>query len=153
MDASSINALMRAIKGYEGSIVIVSQSHNFCTFCCFFVRVCRIQQPFPGLISQVANELWEVKNCKICNLTREDISIVDYKKMLVQKSTLVGSSVLAHKLMDKHRFYRVGEGQIIQQNCCQGGDINVRNNAFIRNENLHVQTLRFLYKIDDIVQT
>jgi len=66
LDMSSIDALARAIKEYEGGVVIVS--HDF------------------RLISQVANELWEVKNRKIRNLTREDISIVDYKKMLVQKS-------------------------------------------------------------------
>ena len=41
---------------------------------------------FLGLISQVANELWEVKGRKIRNLTREDISIVDYKKMLIKNS-------------------------------------------------------------------
>lgn len=39
-----------------------------------------------GLISQVAEELWEVKDRKIKNLTKEDITIVDYKKLLVQKS-------------------------------------------------------------------
>jgi len=38
------------------------------------------------LISQVANELWEVKGRKIRNLSKEDISIVDYKKMLVKNS-------------------------------------------------------------------
>jgi ATP-binding cassette subfamily F protein 2 len=41
---------------------------------------------FSGLISQVANELWEVKNKKIRNLTKEDITIVDYKKLLVKDS-------------------------------------------------------------------
>ena len=66
------------------------------------------------MISQVANELWEVKNRKIRNLTREDISIVDYKKMLVQKSTLDGSRELAHRLTDEYRFCRVGEGQAVQ---------------------------------------
>lgn len=39
-----------------------------------------------GLISQVAEELWEVKNKKIRNLTREDISIVEYKKLLMKDS-------------------------------------------------------------------
>ncbi|KAF9644776.1 P-loop containing nucleoside triphosphate hydrolase protein [Thelephora ganbajun] len=66
LDMSSIDALARAIKEYEGGVVIVS--HDF------------------RLISQVANELWEVKNRKIRNLTREDISIVDYKRMLVKNS-------------------------------------------------------------------
>ena len=40
-----------------------------------------------GLISQVAEELWEVKGRKIKNLTKEDITIVDYKKILVKNST------------------------------------------------------------------
>ena len=40
----------------------------------------------PGLISQVAEELWEVKDRKIKNLTKEDITIVDYKKLLVKNS-------------------------------------------------------------------
>ena len=40
----------------------------------------------PGLISQVAEELWEVKGRKIKNLTKEDVTIVDYKKMLVKNS-------------------------------------------------------------------
>ena len=40
-----------------------------------------------GLISQVAEELWEVKDKTIRNLTKEDISIVDYKKLLMKDST------------------------------------------------------------------
>ena len=55
----------------------------------------RVQPLSPGLISQVANELWEVKNRKIRNLTKEDISIVDYKKMLVRNSTLSSLRELA----------------------------------------------------------
>ena len=39
-----------------------------------------------GLISQVAEELWEVANKTIKNLTKYDISIVDYKKNLVKQS-------------------------------------------------------------------
>ena len=42
-----------------------------------------------GLISQVAEELWEVKDRKIKNLTKEDLTIVDYKKMLVKNSKSV----------------------------------------------------------------
>jgi len=38
------------------------------------------------LISQVAEELWEVADHKIRNLTREDITIVSYKQNLVKKS-------------------------------------------------------------------
>ena len=66
LDMASIDALAKAIKEYEGGVVIVS--HDF------------------RLISQVAEELWEVKGRKIKNLTKEDISIVDYKKMLVKNS-------------------------------------------------------------------
>jgi hypothetical protein len=42
---------------------------------------------FLGLISQVAEELWEVADKTIKNLTKQDISIVDYKKNLVRQST------------------------------------------------------------------
>ncbi|KAG2012851.1 multidrug resistance protein 1 [Coprinopsis cinerea AmutBmut pab1-1] len=66
LDMNSIDALARAIKEFEGGVVIVS--HDF------------------RLISQVAEELWEVKDKKIRNLTKEDITIVDYKKMLVKES-------------------------------------------------------------------
>lgn len=40
-----------------------------------------------GLISQVAEDLWEVKDKKVINLTKQDISIVDYKKALAKRST------------------------------------------------------------------
>ena len=39
-----------------------------------------------GLISQVAEELWEVANKTIKNLTKAEISIVDYKSNLVRQS-------------------------------------------------------------------
>lgn len=39
-----------------------------------------------GLISQVAEELWEVKDRKIKNLSKEDITIVDYKNLLAKNS-------------------------------------------------------------------
>lgn len=39
-----------------------------------------------GLISQVAEELWEVADKTIKNLTKQDISIVDYKKNLIRQS-------------------------------------------------------------------
>ncbi|KAH6908277.1 P-loop containing nucleoside triphosphate hydrolase protein [Coprinopsis sp. MPI-PUGE-AT-0042] len=67
LDMTSIDALARAIKSFEGGVVIVS--HDF------------------RLISQVAEELWEVADKKIKNLTKHDISIVDYKKRLVKDST------------------------------------------------------------------
>ena len=62
----SIDALANAIKEFEGGVVIVS--HDF------------------RLISQVAQELWEVKDRKIVNLTKQDISIQDYKKILMKNS-------------------------------------------------------------------
>jgi ATP-binding cassette subfamily F protein 2 len=81
---SSIDALARAIKEYEGGVVIVS--HDFRMFRLPSLDLSHTQRNSPGLISQVANELWEVKNRKIRNLTKEDISIVDYKRMLIKNS-------------------------------------------------------------------
>ncbi|KAH9833878.1 P-loop containing nucleoside triphosphate hydrolase protein [Rhodofomes roseus] len=66
LDMASIDALALAIKDYEGGVVIVS--HDF------------------RLISQVAEELWEVKDRKIKNLTKEGLTIVDYKNLLVKAS-------------------------------------------------------------------
>ncbi|PPQ76263.1 hypothetical protein CVT24_010388 [Panaeolus cyanescens] len=66
LDMESIDALAAAIKEFEGGVVIVS--HDF------------------RLISQVAEELWEVANKTIRNLTKEDIGIVDYKKNLIKAS-------------------------------------------------------------------
>ena len=75
---SSIDALANAIKDFEGGVVIVS--HDF------------------RLISQVANELWEVKDRKIVNLTKQDISIQDYKKILMNNSA---EAMERAKLTDK----------------------------------------------------
>nr|GAT55828.1 predicted protein [Mycena chlorophos] len=66
LDMESIDALARAIKEFEGGVVIVS--HDF------------------RLISQVAEELWEVADHTIKNLTKADISIVQYKQKLVKQS-------------------------------------------------------------------
>ena len=66
LDMGSIDALAIAIKEFEGGVVIVS--HDF------------------RLISQVADELWEVKDRKIVNLSKQDIGIADYKKILMNQS-------------------------------------------------------------------
>ncbi|WVR04530.1 hypothetical protein IAU60_001536 [Kwoniella sp. DSM 27419] len=66
LDMESIDALAIAIKEFSGGVVIVS--HDF------------------RLISQVAEDLWEVKDKKVINLTKEDVSIVDYKKSLAKRS-------------------------------------------------------------------
>ncbi|WVO14126.1 hypothetical protein L204_101755 [Cryptococcus depauperatus] len=66
LDMDSIDALASAIKEFSGGVVIVS--HDF------------------RLISQVAEDLWEVKNKRVINLTKQDISIVDYKKELAKRS-------------------------------------------------------------------
>ncbi|TFK31884.1 P-loop containing nucleoside triphosphate hydrolase protein [Crucibulum laeve] len=66
LDMESIDALASAIKEFEGGVVIVS--HDF------------------RLISQVAEELWEVADKTIKNLTKHDISIIDYKRNLIKQS-------------------------------------------------------------------
>ena len=84
LDMGSIDALALAIKEFEGGVVIVS--HDFRAYlwpCCPFL----LTFPFhTGLISQVAEDLWEVKDKTVRNLTKEDITITDYKKNLVQQS-------------------------------------------------------------------
>ncbi|KAK0519150.1 ABC transporter ATP-binding protein arb1 [Tilletia horrida] len=66
LDMGSIDALALAIKEFSGGVVIVS--HDF------------------RLLSQVVEELWEVKNKDITNLSKQDISIVEYKKQLMKAS-------------------------------------------------------------------
>lgn len=66
LDMDSIDALAKAINEFEGGVVIVS--HDF------------------RLISQVAQDLWEVKDNTITNLTKMDMSIVDYKRGLAKRS-------------------------------------------------------------------
>jgi ATP-binding cassette subfamily F protein 2 len=77
LDMSSIDALADAIKEFPGGVVIVS--HDF------------------RLISQVAQDLWEVKGGKIVNLTKNGMDIQTYKKTLmansaaaIEKAKLVG---------------------------------------------------------------
>jgi len=66
LDMGSIDALAKAIKEFEGGVVIVS--HDF------------------RLISQVAEELWEVADKNIANLSKQDINIRDYKENLIRQS-------------------------------------------------------------------
>ncbi|KAF8496990.1 ATP-binding cassette transporter [Gautieria morchelliformis] len=66
LDMGSIDALAQAIKEFEGGVVIVS--HDF------------------RLISQVAEELWEVRDQTIRNLSKDDVTIVDYKANLAKQS-------------------------------------------------------------------
>ena len=69
LDMMSIDALATAIKEFEGGVVIVS--HDFRTLgqtpslTHVYTSILTL-----GLISQVAEELWEVKDKKIRNLTR-----------------------------------------------------------------------------------
>jgi len=44
------------------------------------------EQCTTGLIGQVAEELWEVANKTIRNLTKDEITIHDYKKNLIKRS-------------------------------------------------------------------
>lgn len=65
-DMQSIEALGSAIKKFEGGVVVVS--HDF------------------RLLSLIAEELWEVKDRKIINLTKQGIDITQYKKKLADNS-------------------------------------------------------------------
>ena len=87
LDMGSIDALAQAIKEFEGGVVIVSHDFRTLESFTFFGRIEFLTTRLIGLISQVAEELWEVKGRKIKNLTKEDITIVDYKKILVKNST------------------------------------------------------------------
>ncbi|KAJ7456872.1 P-loop containing nucleoside triphosphate hydrolase protein [Mycena latifolia] len=62
LDMESVEALIHAIREFQGAVVMVS--HDF------------------GFISQVANELWEIVDGTIKNLTHAGITIVDYKDNL-----------------------------------------------------------------------
>ncbi|GAA5973719.1 hypothetical protein JCM11641_005097 [Rhodosporidiobolus odoratus] len=66
LDMGSIDALARAIKEFTGGVVIVS--HDF------------------RLISQVAEQLWEVKDRQITDLSKAEIGIKQYKSILSKNS-------------------------------------------------------------------
>lgn len=51
-----------------------------------------------GLISQVAEDLWEVKDKTIKNLSKQDISIIDYKRGLVKQSIYIFFSQISQLL-------------------------------------------------------
>jgi ABC-type nitrate/sulfonate/bicarbonate transport system ATPase subunit len=99
LDMPSIDALAKAIREFEGGVVIVSHDFRESTaFTSFWHPNTHATFPCSGLISQVAEELWEVKNRKIRNLTKEDISIVDYKKALMKQSK-PGFICIRHHIM------------------------------------------------------
>lgn len=85
-----------------------------------------------GLISQVAEELWEVKGRKIKNLTKEDITIVDYKKMLVKNSTCRD---LTTRCLDAHdyasRSSGARESQAVQQDGKEEQDVTRQPHSHI----------------------
>lgn len=108
---ASIDALALAIKEFEGGVVIVS--HDFRMTLPLSLGVLSLIVCPLGLISQVAEELWEVADKKIKNLTKSDITIVDYKKNLVKQSvflSLLGFSViiftfLGHAAIEKAKLF------------------------------------------------
>ena len=83
----SIDALAKAIKEFEGGVVIVS--HDFRTLSCSSLSALMHWSHFLGcigLIGQVAEELWEVADKTIHNLTKQEIDIVGYKRNLIKQS-------------------------------------------------------------------
>ena len=84
LDMDSIDALAKAIKEFEGGVVIVSHDFRSSIFDTIYWRSRSLLSS--GLISQVAEELWEVANKTIRNLTKSDITIQVYKKNLIKQS-------------------------------------------------------------------
>ncbi len=91
----SIDSLATAIKQFEGGVVIVS--HDFRELYSWALSFVTDLYSL-GLISQVAEDLWEVKNKTVTNLTKQDITIVHYKKALAKRSTF-GSFGQIHMLI------------------------------------------------------
>ena len=86
LDMASIDALAQAIKEFEGGVVIVSHDFRAYLFPLLFLISGADRYLLIGLISQVAEELWEVADKTINNLTKVDISIIDYKRNLIKES-------------------------------------------------------------------
>lgn len=66
LDMASIDSLALAIKEFKGGIVVVT--HDF------------------ALLNQISDTLWEVKDGKIVDLSKQDINIQQYKKRLIKDS-------------------------------------------------------------------
>lgn len=77
----------------------------------------------PGLISQVAEDLWEVKDKTVRNLTKDDITIIDYKKNLVQQSMSSATIPTCGCLIFVYRSSGAGESEAYQQEYSQGQDL------------------------------
>jgi len=90
---------MRSPKPSKNLRVVLSSSHmtSVCpVHIAFMVTWLKESKSLVGLIGQVAEELWEVANKKIRNLTKEEISIQDYKKNLVKQSACSNSNHLEY---------------------------------------------------------
>lgn len=84
----SIDALANAIKEFPGGVVIVSHDFRALVHSYSVVPLLTLGMfvIYLGLISQVADDLWEVKNKTIRNLSRDGIDIKAYKAGLVKQS-------------------------------------------------------------------
>ena len=87
LDMLSVDALATALREFSGGVLIVFRkpSNRF-----DLEGAMRLTLIFSisSFISQVANELWEVKGKRIQNLTKEDIVIKTYKSILLKPSAL-----------------------------------------------------------------
>lgn len=113
LDMESIDALALAIKEFEGGVVIVSHDFRKSSASAFhdlyLLRAWTHEHDLLsasvafclGLISQVAEDLWEVKDQTIKNLTKQDISIIDYKRKLVKQSEFYLPPFLASLLRER----------------------------------------------------
>jgi len=99
-------------------------------FTIYFISISHIQIAVSiasiGLISQVANDLWEVKDKTIKNLTKDDISIVDYKSKLVRQSQhLLYLASWSPLISCSFRSSCTRKSQVIQQDCGEREDMKV----------------------------